>query len=675
MQNLEPLESHYDMRQCPVFDWGLADAVGMRETKPKIERICLLGKAAIDGEQLNFSFPSKGFQLLALLAVSDNRSKGRKEIASLLWSSAPDALALTNLRQLLARIRKLFGDESKELLRIGQTEVSLGPGHHRIDVCEFLSLCKDKSKSAAARAFALYQGELLQGSQFGAEDEFSGWLSHARAVLRDQFLFVATSLLMELTRLGRAPKDELDSIARQMLAVGSESEATYRTLIEAYARNGMTSVAKQTYESLARMLRDEYGVAPDSETEAVARRVFFSPRVETDIADVPTKTDWHPRVAFLLPEWVSGTGQSVLLKALISDVANELARYRSFVVLGPHTSFQVDHEFGIPQSNDILRADYTISGFCRGEDSGDVLSLRLAKCDTGEIVWSAEFAFRHADLLQSSRLLSARVSSSLATALEKDMLDGAGGKDSVGAYFHFLEGLGQMSFCDLPHLRRARKSFQASIGADSDYASAHAGLARSLLLEWLMRGADVPDLVVSARKHATLAVQLDPNDARALCVAATIDMYQHELEDGLRKYIEAESLSPNSGDLLVEHANALACSGEAAVGLEKFERAIWLNPMPPDDYWWAGASIAFNADELDTAIQYCSNMQNDEAVLRVMTASYALSGDLEKAKECGRRLRESYPGQTAIDMVGITPDRDRSVTERFLEGLRIAGIE
>lgn len=669
------LDTTLNMRQTSKPDLGSLGAGFMKDQK--IERIRLLGVPKLEGDKTTFAFPAKGFQLLALLAMSPTKSMRRKEIASLLWDSASDALARTNLRQLLARIRKQ-SDGSVALLRVDQAEISLGPDQNLIDVCEFVSLCKDPSKAAANRAFQLYQGELLQGGELGAEQEFNTWLSRQRMLLRDQFLFVATSVLMELTRLGRASKEDLDAIARQMLTIDSDGEATYRTLIEAYARNGMTSIAKQFYASLTQMLRDEYGVAPDAETEAVARRVFSSLRVESDVLetmDEITKTDWRPRVAFLLPEWVSGSDQSILLKALISDVANELARYRSFVILGPHTSFQVDHEFGIPQSNDILRADYTISGLCRGENDGDVLSLRLAKCGTGEIVWSAEFAFTHKDLLQSSRLLSARVSSSLTTALEKDMLEVGAGNESAYAYFHFLEGLGQMSYCDLPHMRRARKSFQASIDADAGYASGQAGLARSLLLEWLMLGADDPDLVVSARKHASLAVQLDPNDARALCVAATIDTYQHELEAGLQKYAEAESLCPNSGDLLVEHANALAYLGAAVEGLQKFERAIWLNPMPPDDYWWAGASIAFSADELDTAIRYCNNMQNDEAVLRVMTASYALLGDLEKARECGQRVLETYPGQTALSMVGITPDRDKSVTERFLEGLRIAGVE
>ena len=67
-------------------------------------------------------------------------------------------------------------------------------------------------------------------------------------------------------------------------------------------------------------------------------------------------------------------------------------------------------------------------------------------------------------------------------------------------------------------------------------------------------------------------------------------------------------------------------------------------------------------------------MKNEDTVLRILAASYALMGEKEMARTCARRLKEIYPDQKAIDMVGISPDQDPDITKRFIEGLQLAGI-
>lgn len=228
--------------------------------------------------------------------------------------------------------------------------------------------------------------------------------------------------------------------------------------------------------------------------------------------------------------------------------------------------------------------------------------------------------------------------------------------------------------CNLPDLRRARKRFSNAIDTDRHFAGAHAAMARCLLYEWLILGANTPEIVTSARRCATRAFEIDSNDGLIVSTIASIDMYQHDVDAALVRYAEAEVMCPNSSELLVGYANALSTGGQPSLGLEKFERAISLDPIPPDDHWWAGASIAFDDHQYHRAIGYCSMMNNEDAALRILAACHALVGNTVKASEYGARLREIYPDQSAIDMVGITPIQDQEVYQRFLEGLRLAGL-
>ena len=72
-------------------------------------------------------FPAKGFQLLALVARAPAKRLARKELASLLWDNDTEAAALSNLRQLLARIRRASA-AYENLIDADTKTVALGGG-------------------------------------------------------------------------------------------------------------------------------------------------------------------------------------------------------------------------------------------------------------------------------------------------------------------------------------------------------------------------------------------------------------------------------------------------------------------------------------------------------------------------------------------------------------------
>ena len=639
---------------------------------PGMCSIRLVGCPEIVGLPPGTIFPAKGFQLLALLTLAPDRQMKRRRIASLLWEKGDEAAALTNSRQLLSRLRRTVPAEWR-LIDVGARELMLEDHFDIIDLTRILKLSETGSEAEVGSVLPLFRGELLSGLDDVGED-FGFWLHTERARLREIFFTAASGLLMRLTRFGRAPVADLKAIAEAMLTFEPEREATYRVLIEAYGRNGMLAEAKSLYVAMAGMLRLEHATSPSFETQAVARKVFASlpmRAMQTTASDAPNKM---PRIAFLKPIWL-GTGEPpVLGTALIQDVADGLSRYRSFRALAPHSSFQVDHDSGLPLDNARLKADYTVSGHVRAAKVSSVLTLRMVNCASQEIVWAGEFPFDIDALRRSFRLLSERVTASLASGLERDLLEVARIQQTERAYIHLLSGQRELDICHLPNIRRARKSFEMAIAEDRNYSSAYGRLAQALYLEWLMLGADVPELVIAARRNAQAAIDTDPNNALGHWVAGAIAFYQRSFEEARSLFDTAEVLAPNSADMLVEYADMLAHVGSPGEGAERFDQAISLNPMPPDHYWWAGATIAFNSGDIATTIERCLRMHNDEAVLRLLTASYALAGEIGRARDYGRRLLATYPSQTAADMVGISPDIDPAISERFIEGLRLAGI-
>lgn len=637
-------------------------------------RIRLLGAPRILERDGAGTFPSKGFQMLALLCLSHDRRLGRKAIASLLWESESDRVTLVNLRQLLKRI-KTIAPVVNSCLEVSATDVALTECSDTIDLLLFLDLAKSEAITDQVAAEALFAGNLL-ADDYSTTEEYADWLRVERQLLREHYFLSANAALMEQTRFGHSQLHQIESIATRLLSADPTREASYRSIIEAYGRIGNANRAAQVYQALQTTLAADIGVEPNDDIKAVIRRITSKSNVQTtDWKDTEAPKHRSPRLAFFAPDASLASDSAIFARALIEDVANELSRFRSFRCLAPHSSFSVAHDSGVHDQNNTLKADYSVSGFVRPGISDTVLSLRLVNCQDAGIVWSGEFSLSKQFLPRSFQRLVIQVAANLASNLERDLASNAKNRRLPDSYWPFLQGQSKMEVCDLPSLRRARKSFDSAIDEDRYFASAHARKAQTLYLEWLLLGADSPELALKARSIADLACKIDPNEGLGYWISAGICFYQRDTEEAIDKFSTAETLAPNSPDLLVEHANVLAHLGDPEAGWSKFEYAISLNPFPPDHYWWAGASIAFNRNDHAQVIKLCNRVENDDSVLRLLTASHALIGDIETAQRFGQRLLENYPGQTARGMVGISPDTDPSISERFVEGLRKAGVK
>lgn len=638
--------------------------------------IRLLGIPDIQNLPADVVFPAKAFQLFALLGLAPDRRMLRRQVAAMLWESPTDELARSNLRQLLSRVRRAWPGMG-DVLVVDDNEVRLINTSTAIDLCSFCDLKPNSFSLLGIDDLLSFRGDLLEGVD-DTPDVFQHWLTRERVGLRERFFAMATAALFERTRHGRCPREDLDRIAGRMLALEPEREATYRTLIETYARSGNRDQARQCYQDLVDMLkREHHAAAPSVETRVVVSRVFGSrsSSIAMNDAPIPAERRTAPRIAFLAPQWPGNdTRGSLLLKSLIEDVANELTRYRTFVALAPHSSFQVAHDSGIPLDNSQLRADFTVSGFITPDSAGQTLALRMANCQTSEIVWAGELEVSVERLVTSFRSLVSRVARNLAEGLEREFQKDMRAMTSGIAYRHFLGGKYLAKSCDLIHVRRARKFYMAAIAEDNRFAAAYANVAWTLYNEWLLVGGVDPQLLTVANDYSERAIEYDVNDAAGYMTSAVCNLYRRDFDLADEHFKSALLLSPHSADILLARSDELGYVGDLDAAWQVFQRAIDFNPHPPDYYWWVGANIAFMRQDFAKSVELCGKMASDEAVLRMLAASHGMLGNVPVAQDYGRRIRETYPDQSARNLAQLQPHRYRERVEPFIEGLRRAGV-
>ena len=123
--------------------------------------------ARSDDEPVTFT-TRKAQALLAYLSVARS-TVTREEVGNLLWGDLPDERARHNVRQALAKIRRVFGP----IIELKGDGLSLDMTVCNVDIIDFQRLASSRQASSLGQAVSLYEGELLAGS-LPREIEFQG---------------------------------------------------------------------------------------------------------------------------------------------------------------------------------------------------------------------------------------------------------------------------------------------------------------------------------------------------------------------------------------------------------------------------------------------------------------------------------------------------------------------
>ncbi len=242
----------------------------------------------LDGTPITRFRSDKARALLAYLALEQDRAPTRAALCGIFWGEQPEQEARHNLSQTLLYIQHALAKETvARHFEISRASIQFRrESDADIDAREFLQLWKEcdahshrRLDACAAcvarleRACALYRGELL--AQFFLDDSpaFEEWL----LVQREQFQRLAIAALSAVTAFyeaqGSARHTETLRYARRQVELEAWREEPYRVLMRTYAAMNQTDAALAEYHALAHVLRQELGLEPSAETNALYKHL------------------------------------------------------------------------------------------------------------------------------------------------------------------------------------------------------------------------------------------------------------------------------------------------------------------------------------------------------------------------------------------------------------------
>jgi len=640
--------------------------------------------------------PAKAFALVAyILLTGGGAPVARAAVRQFLWDTPDAKTAATNLRKFLLRIRERQKQFGFDLIREERDHVALTPSV-AIDLQRFLQISRSQSPADIVGLCDLYRGELLESCP-GEEPAAREWLEIQRTKLRDAFIGAAAGWI----EASDASSDKVlvRVVARRLIEVDTYNEAAHRALMRLFLESGEPARVLDVYRSLEDRLKTELGVAPDAETTKLlhaamgvrnAQGPAARPSPETVHADVLADNSGAdaeatslpisfrsgaPRIIILPPTTVGGQDYAHQLAAsLIEDVTIGLCRFKSLSVIAPHTAWELSQN-GKKALLRSLRIDYAVETQLQTRDGELQLIVKLVSAVSRDILWIEHYTFSRENMARQYRELSVRIVSVLVDTIERIELTQYSVEQDPTAYHLYLTGQKLLRTLDLPSVRKARRVFKASISSSSEFVPAISGLAHTFHIEWLLMARGDNELLAEAEHLARRSLDIDPDDARGYRDLGLCKIYAGRFDESLEAFSHAERRNGQYADLLVDYADALQHSCEPSAALEKINRAIALNPLGPDRYWWTAGGANFHLQRYRDAIDAMSHMHDPSPAFRLLAASWAMLGERQRAAEYVRKATEIHPDFSVNGWLSILPIRDPAFAQHYEQGLREAGFE
>ncbi|MCA9978779.1 MAG: hypothetical protein KC413_23630, partial [Anaerolineales bacterium] len=242
----------------------------------------LLGQVILsqDGASLD-SFRSQKEAALLIYLAQTGQTHQRDFLAELLWENRSTTQALTNLRTVLARLRKQVGDA----LSVTRQSVALAPQQvQQVDSVLLLQTLADigqintaEKAAALQKALDSYCGDFLANFHLPDAPQFNEWAMMTRNHIQRQVIS-AYNKLAQYT-LTTNDIDDSIAVAHRWLQADTVDETAHTFLLQRLLDAGRVREAVAHYEYCVELLRTELGIEPPAKMTALIRDIQPQPAI------------------------------------------------------------------------------------------------------------------------------------------------------------------------------------------------------------------------------------------------------------------------------------------------------------------------------------------------------------------------------------------------------------
>jgi TolB-like protein len=632
----------------------------------------------------------KGIGLLACLALADSKPVGRDQICALLWPDRQTAQARASLRQLLVDLRHDFGHAGNVFEIATDGAISCNGTAVVFDVAEFHRFRRADDRQTLEQAFALRRGQFMDGPVPG-DATYADWIVDNRRSLDNLWCEATARLLRILDREGEHRRSL--EVAGRLLSVDPLCELAHQAVIRAHLAMNNRSFALRHYQEFREKLDRELGVEPDALTQQILRGVsapqtVLAPSAE---ASAPVIAARRTKASIaVLPFELSGQHADDLhfAEGLAEDLNTGLSRFADLAVIAQESVREyAQSRKDRPRQ---LDADYLVRGSVRRAEHRIRVTASLVHSVDGTMLWSEHFDRDVGDIfaLQDDivhrivAVLAARVQAfEMAKTLQKPVID-------YEAYDLFLKARYLQHGSSKEGILAARPLLREAIARESGFASAYAELSRGYSYEYQSDWSS--DHAAAGREALTMAAQavaIDPANSNCHRALAAAQFYCNRNFHAAKAHADMALVqNPNDQYTICLLGFALTCNGHVAEGQSCSAESFKLNPLAPEDCFYALALGAYLEGNFADAVNGFARISGayDEVHAYMAAALWNLGqhdtarAAMQRFMTLKRKKMAEYPGNDAEQwrsyFLRLMPIGDPASLEKLFEGFRNAGL-
>ena len=392
-----------------------------------------------------------------------------------------------------------------------------------------------------------------------------------------------------------------------------------------------------------------------------------------------------PSIAVLPFANMSGDAeQEYFSEGITEDIITNLSHNHAFFVISRSTSFAFKGPaVDVGKIGRELGVRYVLEGSVRRAGNRVRITAQLIEAASGHHLWADRYDRELADVFAVQDEISRSITGAIAPGIIAAEIRQAQrkGPDQLDAWDRTVRAHWHIRRFTQVDLAEARRLLEEAIDLDPTNSMAHADLAFARHFEAVFGWGDGPaESHVRLGEAARNAVAADDSDAMAHTALAIFDLFSNRHEEARRRLQRALELNPNSEFARGYLGGSYAFGGDYEAALANLEEAIRLSPRSQLLVIWhiCEGWAALTAERHEEAVVFAARAReaNPEFpdIYAVLASAYGHLGNATAGMAALDQLSQRMPGLTGSDERLSRPFARASDRERYLEGLRKAGI-
>jgi adenylate cyclase len=403
---------------------------------------------------------------------------------------------------------------------------------------------------------------------------------------------------------------------------------------------------------------------------------FFTEKAALPLPDKPS-------IAVLPFENMTGDPkQEYFTDGFTEQIITSLSKIPAMFVISRNSTFSYKGKpVKVQQVSRELGVRYVLEGSVQKSSGRIRINVQLIDAISGQHVWAESYDRDLKDIftLQDEVILKITSAMSVNLTAGEQARAWAEGTKSLEAYLKLMQGREYLFKGNRESNALARRMAEETIALDPKYADAYALLGATHQWDVSLGTSRSPkDSVAKATELIQKALAMNGSLGEARSRLGVLYSWSGRYDEGIAEAERGVELDPNSSQANINLAVVLRYAGKSKEAIPVFQKALRLEPFPPDNYVQQLALAYFQTGDCKEAIAICEKglkRQPDHLVSRViMAAVYGSCGREKEARKEAAEVLRINPKFAVESYMRNIPYKNPSDRDRVVQGLHKAGL-